>query len=55
MTVYFLKDLISGNKKFIKQKDIQHLQIPNYEGLAIKDIGEFLSGYPDVENFLPEV
>ena len=28
VTVYFLKDLVSGEKKFIKQKNIQHLQIP---------------------------
>jgi len=25
ITIYFLKDLISGKKKYIKQKDIQHL------------------------------
>ena len=28
VTIYFLKELVSGEKKYIKQKDIQHLQIP---------------------------
>ena len=32
ITVYFLKEIISGKKKALKQNDVQHLFVPQYEG-----------------------
>ena len=53
ITIYFLKELISGEKKHIKQKDIQHLQIPQYDGLFLSNLAEFVQKYPEVVNYLP--
>ncbi len=33
-----MKDLISGRKKYIKASAVNHLNLPQYEGLALKDI-----------------
>ena len=33
-----MKDLISGKKKYIKASAANHLNLPQYEGLALKDI-----------------
>ena len=41
MTVWHLRDLASGQRKIIKCKDISHIEIPHFEGLAIEQILEF--------------
>jgi len=59
VTIYFLKDLMTGKKKckcnlciadhfvrnsVIKGKDVRHVSVPQYEGLTIEKIAEFLDG-----------
>ena len=39
-TIYFLKSIVSGSKRFINNDKIKHLSLPQYEGLSIKDILE---------------
>ena len=53
MTIYFLKDLISGKKKKIYGKDVRHVTIPQYENLTIEAIGNFVTSYRHVGDFLP--
>ena len=40
LTIYFLKSIISGSKRFINSDRVKHLSLPQYEGLSIKDILE---------------
>ena len=54
MTIYFLKDLISGKKKRIKGKDVRHVTIPQYDNLSIKEIAEFVAPYNTVGHYLPD-
>ena len=41
VTIYFLKDLVSGAKKKIYGKEVRHISIPQYKGLTINDIAAF--------------
>ena len=34
----FLKDLISGKKKYVKQDKVSYCYVPQYEGLGLKEI-----------------
>ena len=54
MTIYFLKDLISGKKKRVLGKDVRHIAIPQYEGLSINDIAAFVNQYGSVGDYLPD-
>ena len=42
-----------GVKTFIKCDNVKVIDIPQFEGLAIKDIFEFAQNTPDVERALP--
>ena len=53
--MYFLKDLISGTKRRIKNTEVKHISVPQYEGLGIKEMSQFLQAYPDIANYLPEM
>ena len=50
-----MKDLVNGNRRMIKSKDIKHVIIPQFEGLAIHDLMEFAGQYDDVMAALPMV
>ena len=54
VTIYFLKDQISGAKKRVRGPDVQHITIPAYEGLALKNIAEFAGQHPQVNDYLPD-
>ena len=55
MTVFHMKDLVSGKRKMLKAKEIKHVTVPQFEGLAIKDLLEFARPYDDVLAALPLV
>ena len=54
MTIWFLKEMISGQKKVVYAKDVRHIAIPGYEGLTLKDIAGFLQNYREVIDYLPD-
>ena len=54
VTIYFLKDLISGAKTPIYGPDVRHVTIPQYEGLGILDIANFVNTKANVLPFLPD-
>ena len=45
MTIYFLKDLMSGARKKIYGKDVRHCCIPQYDNLTIKEIADEVAKY----------
>ena len=54
MTIYFLKDFISGKKKKIYGKDVRHVTVPQYENLTIEAISKFVTQYKHVGDYLPD-
>ena len=41
ITIFHLRDIMSGAKKKVKSAQIRHISIPSFEGLYLKDILEF--------------
>ena len=54
VTIYFLKALISGRKKFLHADRVAYLSVPQYEGLGIKEFLAEAGKFPDTEQYLPE-
>ena len=54
VTTYFLKDLISGTKKFVNCSDVKVCFAPHYEDLTVADILDFALSKPNVEEYLPD-
>ena len=53
--VYFLKELMGGKKKMLTTAKIRTIHVPQYEGLGIKEIRQFLDdNFPEVYEYLPE-
>jgi hypothetical protein len=53
VTVWHLRDLAMGVKKIIRCDDVKVIDVPQFEGLAIKDIFGYACNTPAVENALP--
>ena len=53
-TIYHLKDLISGHKKFIKADAVKVLHVPQYSTLTCKKILEKAKLVPEIKNKLPD-
>ena len=55
LLVYFLKELLGGKKKMLTTAKIRTIHVPQYEGLGIKEIRQFLDDeHPEVYEYLPE-
>ena len=55
VSIYFLKDLISGKKKRIANKDVEHVTIPQYEGCGIKEICNYLMQHKTIGDWFPDM
>ena len=55
ITIFFLKDLINGCKKTIKNDAVKHITIPQYEGLGLKEICNFLMQHQQIADWLPDM
>ena len=42
VTIYFLKDLVRGDKRKIYGKEVRHIAIPQYDNLTIQKIADFV-------------
>ena len=51
---YFLKDLIAGRKRFLKDHECRHLQVPQYKSLSLDKLALFINGYPEVHWYYPD-
>ena len=38
MTIYHMKAIVDGSKKFVHQDRVHHLSVPHYQGLGIKEM-----------------
>ena len=53
MTVWHMRDLVSGKRKRIKGKEVMHLNVPQYEGLKIEAFFDFAKAYPECMMVFP--
>ena len=53
ITIWALRDLISGERTRISQTDVQYINVPNFEGLKIETFLQFAAGRPDVMRAFP--
>ena len=53
VTVWHLRDIQSGTKKRISCDQAKHINVPQFEGLSIKDIQAFASAYPQLARYFP--
>ena len=53
LTVWHMRDLVSGKRKRIQGKEVKHLNVPQYEGLKIEAFFEFAEMYPEAMRCFP--
>jgi len=53
VSIYFLKDLIYGKKRTIKLDSVKKIEIPQYFGLGLREIWNFLTQHQQVGEWLP--
>ena len=53
VTVWHMRDLVSGKRKRIQGKEVKHLNVPQYEGLKIEAFYKFASLYPECMRCFP--
>ena len=53
MTVWHLRDIVSGKRCLIKSKDVKHLHVPQFEGLSTADVLNWAKRFPEVYAALP--
>ena len=54
VSIYFLRDLVIGKKKFIKSEEIIHLFVPFYQGLSIEQMMKKAATFPNVADYMPD-
>ena len=55
MTIFHLRDLMSGERKRIKAVDVKHITVPHFKALKVEAMIQFASQYEDVKKALPSV
>lgn len=55
ITIFFCKDLINGKKKTISNDAVKRITIPQYVGLGIKEICNFLMKHQQIADWLPDM
>ena len=53
VTVWHLRDIQSGTKKRISSDQAKHINVPQFEGLSIKDMQAFATAYPQLARYFP--
>ena len=48
-----MRDLCGSKRLRIKADDVKHIVIPQFDGLAIEDLLNYASNYPEVMRALP--
>ena len=55
MTVWHLRDIMSGKRRLVKSKEVKHIHVPMFEGLTTSDLLLFAKRYPEVYQALPSM
>ena len=54
MTIFFLKQLLSGSKKFVKCSEVKYIYVPQYKGLNVEKFLAMTKDFPKVLDYLPD-
>ena len=54
VNIFFLKALLSGEKKYIRCKDVEYVFVAQYDSLSVERMLRFADDYPGVFDYLPE-
>ena len=50
----FLKEIFEGKKKLMKLKDINHIQVPKYDEISVKNLYQKFLKLKEVAKYFPE-
>ena len=53
-TIYWLREIMSGKRKFLKHHEMRSCYCPQYQSLSIAHVLEFAFSYPNVRDYFPE-
>ena len=53
MTIYHMRDLISGDRTRIKEEDVKYINVPYFDGLKIESFLQYAADKPEVMSALP--
>ena len=53
VTVWHLRDLITSKRTKVKGKDVHYFNVPQYDGLGIKEFIEYANEHPEALEALP--
>ena len=53
VSIYHLREIVMGKRKTIKQADLKHIHVPQFEGLSKEKMLEWAMAYPEVFQILP--
>ena len=54
LSIDFLKDIISGKKKYVKQDSVKNIYVPQYEGLGLTQIWGHVENNPELKAYFPD-
>ena len=54
ITIYFLKDLIVGKRKFVPMERVNHIYVPAYVTLKLEEIFSFFTQHEAVIAYMPD-
>ena len=53
MTIFHMRDMVSGQRTKIKQTNVKHITVPNFEGLTLETMLEYAAQHQNVMAALP--
>lgn len=54
VTVYFMKDIVAGKKRAVKNTDIVHIAAPQFSALSIEKILTHATRFQAIYAYLPD-
>ena len=66
VTIYYLKDIISGKKKCkskfevtahvdVNNANVTNVNVPHYKTLSLKEIAQWVRAHPAIYDYLPDL
>ena len=55
MTIFHLRDLISGKRKRIKAADVKVITVPHFKGLKVEAMFNWVTNHEEVMKAFPSV
>ena len=53
VTVFHMRDIVAGKRTRIKEKEVNHINIPHFEGLSVEKFMEYAKDKPAVMMVFP--